>query len=221
MADSDQTTTKLDRILNGLTSITVRLDAVEAKAKADADTGNNSDKILAACETLSKRVEQCVARLDEMEAADKSRKDDVTSPSLEPVTTADSTAFIGAQIKAERVAQAFGDSAGAPRWMNGEQLGDYRLRLLSPYKRHSQAWAAVPVEALDGVLDVAETQIYADALVAASSPSVIGAGQLREVIEVDRTGRRITKFAGDPEACWGPFKQAPLRVTGFDTPTKH
>jgi hypothetical protein len=42
-------------------------------------------------------------------------------------------------------------------------------------------------------------------------------GTLRMVITVDETGRRIRKFFGDPEACWGPFKQPTRRVTGFRT----
>ena len=43
------------------------------------------------------------------------------------------------------------------------------------------------------------------------------AGTVREVIEIDRAGRRISRFYGDPEAVWAPFKQVPRRVTGWNT----
>ena len=43
------------------------------------------------------------------------------------------------------------------------------------------------------------------------------AGILREVITTDDTGRRIRRFFGDPEACWGPFKQIPRHITGWNT----
>jgi hypothetical protein len=68
------------------------------------------------------------------------------------------------------------------------------------------------------VLDQIVSQIYADALTAAASPSSVPAGMLREQIEPDRTGRRITRFVGDPESCWGVFKQPVRGVVGFGAP---
>jgi hypothetical protein len=41
-------------------------------------------------------------------------------------------------------------------------------------------------------------------------------GILREVFEIDRAGRRIALFYGDPELCWGHFKQIPRRITGWN-----
>lgn len=41
-------------------------------------------------------------------------------------------------------------------------------------------------------------------------------GELRELIETDRTGRRISKFVGDPGAAWEPFKLPVRLVVGFN-----
>jgi hypothetical protein len=126
--------------------------------------------------------------------------------------------FVAAQMKAERVAQAFGDSQGAPRWLQGESLTQYRQRLLGKYKQHSANWKGVELSKLNAdALDIVETQVYADAYQAATSPSTVEAGTLRSVTETDYTGRRITRFYGDPEACWGPFKRQARLVSGWQT----
>jgi hypothetical protein len=126
--------------------------------------------------------------------------------------------FVEAQSKAERVAQAFGDSAGAPRWLSGETLAQYRRRLVSKYKQHSPAWKEVDLSPFaDKALDTVEMQVYADAMNAAIRPATFTEGTLIERIETDRTGRKISKFSGDPEACWGPFKQVGRRVIGFQS----
>lgn len=124
--------------------------------------------------------------------------------------------FVNAQARADKVAQAFGDSA--PRWVDGESLSQYRQRLLSKFKAHSADWKGVALAKLgDDVLGVAETRIYADAIVAATDPANVPAGQLREIIETDRSGRRISRFIGDPGACWDMFKQPARNVIGWNT----
>lgn len=131
---------------------------------------------------------------------------------------ADRTRFVDAQAQAERVAQAFGDSAGAPRWLNGETLSQYRKRLLTKVKHHSAAWKDVDLSPMaDEALAVVERQVYSDAMNAALRPTSVEGGMLRQVVETDATGRRITKFFGDPEACWGPFKQPTRRIASWNT----
>lgn len=126
--------------------------------------------------------------------------------------------FVAAQMKAERIAQAFGDSQGAPRWLQGECLTQYRQRLLGKYKQHSANWKAVELAKLNAdALDIVETQVYADAYQAATRPTSVEAGTLRSVTETDYTGRRITRFYGDPNAAWEPFKRAPRLVSGWQT----
>ena len=129
--------------------------------------------------------------------------------------------FVEAQSRAERIYQAFGDSA--PSAVRGESLLQYRARLANKVKQHSAQWKSIDLTTLkdESVLNVAETQIYADAYSAARSPVHIGAGKLHEVKETDRTGRHISRFYGDPEECWAPFKAVGKAVTGFDIRQRH
>jgi hypothetical protein len=119
--------------------------------------------------------------------------------------------FVAAQVAADRVFQAFGDGA-APRWLSGEGIDAYMRRLVGNYRKHSPAWKDIDLVICNGpVLDTAAKQIYADAMVAVNSPSRASPGVLREVVETDRAGRRISRFYGDPEACWGPCKAKVVR----------
>jgi colicin import membrane protein len=219
---------KLDMILTHLDSMgkkvdacVSRMDSIEAKEKAKCDAEEEEKK-------KSDAAKADAEKEDEKKKADKARADaeeedrkkvDAARGSgaallarleaVEKATTVlpdtDLAKFTAAQVQADRVYHAFGDSA--PRWMAGEALPSYQRRLLVKVQKHSKAWKDKELSQLhDSVLDVAETQIYADALSVAMSPSSVTAGTLREVVETDRAGRRISKFFGDPEACWGPFK---------------
>jgi 8-oxo-dGTP pyrophosphatase MutT (NUDIX family) len=127
--------------------------------------------------------------------------------------------FVDAQVKAQRVALAFGDSAGAPNRVAGESLNQYRRRLITNHKKHSPQWKDVDISAIDNeaALNVIEGQVYSDAMKAAKHPTDLPEGTLRVSIEEDETGRRIRRYHGDPEACWGPFKQEPKHVVGWQT----
>jgi hypothetical protein len=145
------------------------------------------------------KLKTIVARI-EARSDSKSNGDDFMSVQSE---------FVTAQAQADRVAQAFGDSA--PRWLDGEGLLNYKRRLAGKYKQHSTTWKDADLAKVDvSVLDQIVTQIYADAMTASVDPSRVPRGELREQIEPDRTGRRITRFVGDPESCWSIFKQ-PVR----------
>jgi hypothetical protein len=123
--------------------------------------------------------------------------------------------FVKAQSRADQVALALGNRAGAPRWMDGERLNDYRRRLLQPLKELSPTWKAVDIPRAEDVLRVAESQIYADAAREAAHPSNVPPGQLVERITQDQAGRQITRFYGDVEQCYGMFKYPAKAVTGF------
>ena len=119
--------------------------------------------------------------------------------------------FETAHTKADKVAQAFGDCA--PRWVEGESLTQYRQRLLGKFKPHSAQWKSADLSKVtdDTAIDLIERQIYADAWNSAINPANIPEGQLVEVVETDRTGRRFSKFYGDPEAWLGQFK-SPTKI---------
>lgn len=191
---------KLDKILSQLDSLHRRMDALED----DPEDGDRDGDPLAEKGTPRRdaaRVERQLADLERRIPAE--------------VSKSDREKFVDAQAKAERVARAFGDSSS--RWVNGETLTEYRQRLLSKVKEHSARWKGVDVRKLTGAaLDTAETQVYADAWAAATDASNVPVGTLRQVIEVDETGRTIRKFYGDPEACWGPFKQPTRIVTAWN-----
>ncbi len=125
-------------------------------------------------------------------------------------------AFIGAQVRADKVYAAFGDSA--PRWMTGEAEEGYRVRLLTPLKKHSKTWKDVNLSTLPSdALKIAEETIYHDAIEAAAHPATGPEAGLQEVYEVEpRTGRRVSRFRGHPEACWKPFKQGVRYVSKFN-----
>ena len=119
-----------------------------------------------------------------------------------------------AQVRADPVAQAFGDSVSPPH--ESETPLQYRRRLADKYKVHSKTWKDVDITGFDGkALDVVESQVYPAALQEARHPTNVEPGTLREVLDPpDASGRRIRRFYGDPEACWAPFKAVPRRVTG-------
>ena len=127
--------------------------------------------------------------------------------------------YAAVEDRASRVAAAFGDSA-APHWRSGEELIDYRKRLVGQFAKYSPSWAQVDFTKLAGaphlvenVLCRAEEQVYADALEASRLPSSYKPGELREIKTADPTGRVISRFVGHPGACWDVFKLPARRAT--------
>jgi hypothetical protein len=195
------------------TDAKAKKDAEEAgaKAKKDADDKKESDE---------KAAKDAAARSSDSTLA--TRLADIEKRLPAHMTSAEVTKFTDAQRRAERVVQAFGDSAGADRWANGETYDAYRRRLLGTVKSHSAQWKDVDLTAFgDKALDTVEVQIYADAYQTAISPASVPVGTLREHIEVDETGRKIKSFSGDPEACWGSFKATPRMIGGITTKFPH
>ncbi len=126
--------------------------------------------------------------------------------------------LLEAQAKADAVYSA--NSLAAPRPMDGEGLLAYRRRLLRPLQSSSTEWANHDLSRMDSaVLDVAERQIYADAMTAARSPVGLPNGALREIITTDSTGRRISSFVGNSPKAWldDVLGNRPRRVANFNT----
>ncbi len=171
----------------------------EDAARKDAEDARRSDSV-------QKQLADATAQIEEL------RKD---------IANRGREAFVTAQVRADKVYAAFGDSA--PRWMTGESEDGYRVRLLTPVKKHSKAWKDVNLATLPAdALKVAEETIYHDAIEAAAHPATGPDVGLQEVFDAEpRTGRRISRFRGHPEACWAPFKQSPRYLTGFNTANNH
>ena len=87
------------------------------------------------------------------------------------------------------------------------------------YSSSTGAWTIGTLAAnATATLEIAATAIYADTMEAARNPRGEGSvGVLHEVFEKDRAGRTISKFYGDAEVTWAPFKSAARRVTGVRT----
>jgi len=124
-------------------------------------------------------------------------------------------AMCDAQAKADSVYASFGKSASRP--LKGEGLLSYRKRLLRGLQAYSDSYKSVNLASIKDaqLLNIAEKQIFNDALMAARSPSMFGADQLIEINEKDRAGRTITKFKGAMEAWLGDFKVPSMRVKEF------
>jgi hypothetical protein len=115
---------------------------------------------------------------------------------MKPKSDDEHAAFADAQARADTVFNGFGQRA--PRPLEGEALVDYRKRLATKLKSYSPAWKNVKFSVLpEEAFSIAETQVYSDATAAASSPTDLGAGELRMVTKVDpTTGVRTNVFYG-------------------------
>ena len=191
MAEEKSISQKLDSFFD---SVTKRLDQDAEERKAHGE----------ALKSLSERLDG----YDEEKKADKARKDAEEEKERELARNdADRSRYIDAQVRADKVCQAFGDSAGAPRWQHGESVPDYLRRLMRPFQKHSRDWKDVDLNKIsdDAALGVAEERIYADAMQEALHPTDLPLGTMRKIERTDHAGRRIVEFVGADNACWDQF----------------
>ena len=147
---------------------------------------------------------------------DDMKKDDDDDQKLAAKHDAVYARYADVQAKADSVLAAFGKSASRP--LQGESVTAYRKRLLRGLQGYSDAYKSVNVRAISdkALLDIAEKQIFADALAAAKSPVAYG-DQLIEHRTTDRAGRTISTFTGSVGAWLDQFKVAPMRAMEFRT----
>jgi hypothetical protein len=198
MPDKPTDSDKLNTVLEHFDSLHKRLDEAAEERKADRA-----------------RIDAACARMDSYDQARKDAAEKEPTPAeLAARHDAELPRFTAAQIAAERVHQAFGDSAGAPRWLNGETVPQYRRRLLQRYKQHSPAWKDVDLSKIsdETALGVAETQIYADAHQASMNGSLVPPNMLREITSRDQSGRQISRFVGADDAAWSQFTFFPRQI---------
>jgi hypothetical protein len=195
-------------------------DEKEAKAKADAEEEKaKADKARKDAEEEEAKKKADAARADS--TADLRAQIDALTRRLPADLPADARQkMVGHQAKAERVAQAFGDSVGAPTFVNGESEHDYRVRLLTKYKVHSKTYKDSDLSKVQdaAIFDSVEASIYADAYAAAMHPTDIPVNVLLPRVTQDATGRKITSFVGSPGSCWNRFKMPYRFVKGWGDP---
>jgi 8-oxo-dGTP pyrophosphatase MutT (NUDIX family) len=164
----------------------------EAKKKADADEKEAAKE--------AKRADKAKA-----DAAISARITEVESRLPKALDDADLAKMADCQARADSVAHAFGDSA--PRPLQGEAVLAYRKRLAAKFKDHSPAWKSISMDAInDAVIDLAETQIYSDAMTAAMNPVSTHGQGLREIKRTSAGGHQISEFVGDVSAFTSQFK---------------
>jgi hypothetical protein len=124
------------------------------------------------------------------------------------------------QSAADTACRAWGAAAVPP--LHGEQLLDYRRRLMRPLMKHSKEFAAVDLDELrEPLLTPIEKSVFADAIRASHDNSSVPADYLREVTTTDHTGRRITNFYGMPKTWMREFSGQRRRLIGIKTHFDH
>ena len=219
---------KLDTILSILGKVVARVDemeknlpaaplvtATDKKAKADEDMEAMDDEEEKEAEIKKDAV---VGGVVEMPAGEiKFDEEEAMCDDEEEAAKADEeeAKFADAQAKCDSVLSAFGKSASRP--LQGENLLAYRKRLLRGLQAYSDSYKDISLTSIKDakLLDLAEKQIFADALSAAKSPMMFAADQLVEINEKDRAGRTITKFKGAMSAWLDDFKVPSMRVKEF------
>ena len=121
--------------------------------------------------------------------------------------------YVAAQSRADVLFRAFGDSAGAPPFVAGERLLQYRARLLNNFKKFSQKFKDSDLAKVhdSAAFAAVENEIYGAAEHELTHPTHLAAGAMVARETRDATGRPITRFySSDPGVVWNKFK-APFR----------
>jgi hypothetical protein len=164
---------------------------------------------------------------DDDDRRDDTHRSDSMSPELlhrlsrleaivKPMTDEEHAVFAETQARADSVFNGFGKRA--PRPMEGEGIVDYRTRLANTLKPYSKVWSKAKLTKLPiETFEIAEEQIYTDAIEAAAHPSDLDEGELRAVTTIDQnTGLRTTKFFGKESFIKG-ISQPNRRITKIRT----
>jgi len=197
-----------------------KADSEEKKAeeegkKEEKSEGKAAEEIKAA-EKEGKKEREAEERADAQnrKIADLEAKLASVSEQLgtvtKPLSVEDRDSLAQAQSRADSIASAFGETIRAPLY--GENPIAYRKALASKFQKHSATYKDVKLDSLDAVsFGAVENCIYADAQSAARAPANMPEGRLLEHVTIDRAGRRVSEYSGDPAAAWAPF-MAPAMV---------
>lgn len=122
--------------------------------------------------------------------------EELTKLVRQPIADSDRSGLAEVQSRADSVLTALGEGR-APQPLVGESVPNYRRRMAAKIQSHSRDWKETRLDALPAeVFEIAEKTIYADATVAAKTPSNIKPGYMREVRRVSEAGHIITDFYG-------------------------
>jgi hypothetical protein len=160
----------------------------DAKRDDEDDDDKRRDAAIADAVEQNRTLERRLSEQDKLIAK--------LTAMIKPRSDEEHAAFADAQAKADAVFEGFGKQA--PRPLEGESLLNYRKRLATALRPHSQTWQKVPFSTLgEEAFAIAESQVYADAARSASTASNLGEGEMREVTRTNpRTGLKTTVFYG-------------------------
>jgi hypothetical protein len=134
--------------------------------------------------------------------------------------TEDYTEFMNERVKMQPFYEAL--NRPVPQPLSGEPLMGFKRRMLSDAKQWSPEHKdvnlySVPISALR----VFEPQIMSSAMNEINSPTRGNPdGSLREVREIDASGRPTIKFCGSPSSWMNMFRPDPKRLVGIRTETE-
>lgn len=131
----------------------------------------------------------------------------------------DPTELATVQEKADATLRLFNESA--PRSLEGETVAQYERRMATKVQRHAPNYQNINLhESMGSAFDLIQAQVYDDARKEAAHPTMIPAGELREVIRRDQSGRPFSVFYGSPSAWMSNFTDIrKRRVVNINTET--
>jgi 8-oxo-dGTP pyrophosphatase MutT (NUDIX family) len=232
----------IDSLCTGMADVGKRMDAFEAREKERTDAAKRDsmsaeerekadkvkkdadDKEKAEAKDRDDKARKDAAEKEEKERDDAAKADaaalktrfDALEALAKPRADEDEKALADAQARADSVYHAWGEQA--PRFLAGESLNAYTLRLVRKFQSHSPDWKEKDLSKLDSaVLAIAEGQIFKSAVIAAERAVDVPAGQLRQIRKPDDSGRMISTFRGRQTFIAG-MKRPSLRVTDIRVP---
>jgi hypothetical protein len=183
----------------------------EAKAKVDADAKAKAD----ADEEDKKKADEAIKAKTDADNDVRKRIADVEARLPKQMTDADFASMADAQVAADRVQLMHSKRASRP--LDGETLMAYRRRMANDLKEHSPSWKGVDLRTIldEAAFTNIEKVIYADAVEAARNPVDVPGDYLREIVDQDITGRKISTFVGRPSAWMSQFATNKRRLAGI------
>ena len=184
----------------------------EKEAKADARKDGEKDEKEEAKERAdAASAEEIWAEIRKLQAAQPKH-----------MTDADYSDFTATQSRFDSVFQEFGQHA--PRFMSGETLQGYRLRMAKDLQKHSPTWkeANLGVVAVDSVaFEACLTSLFAEARRTANDPANLPEIGERVIVRKDAaTGREVSDFQRSGSFV-KDFMPPPQFVTEFNTAVRH
>jgi 8-oxo-dGTP pyrophosphatase MutT (NUDIX family) len=229
----------IDKTLKCLDSISSRMDAFEAsekereakradkkarkdarRAQKDSTEAQKADQAKKDAEEKAKKDAEEKSKADAKAKADaetevRKRIADVEARLPKQMTDADYSAVADTQARADRICLMHGSRASRP--LDGETHFAYRRRLATGLKDHSPAWKNIDLALItdEAAFTNIERTIYADAENAGLHPVAPAEDYLREIINEDVTGRKISTFVGRPSAWMNQFAPNRRRLIGI------